>query len=167
MSTNEIDAYPPPARSVLNLLRENNIVHEVRCFEKPARQASQAAALVGCPLGAIVKSLVFQKQNSGGILLALVSGQNRADTQILSRLAGEPVQTAKPDVVLATTGYPVGAVPPFGVEGDYPVMMDADLLQFSQVWASAGVENILMALSPTALQALTHARLEQIKQEKG
>jgi prolyl-tRNA editing enzyme YbaK/EbsC (Cys-tRNA(Pro) deacylase) len=44
--------------------------------------------------------------------------------------------------------------------------MDADLLQFSQVWASAGVENILMALNPTALQTLTHARAAQIKQEK-
>lgn len=167
MTDSQAGNYPPSVLTVLSILKQSGTPFEVRSFSEPARQASQAAALVGCPLGAIVKSLVFQKHTSGDLFLALVSGQNRADTHILGHIAGDDVQPAPAEVVLAETGYPVGAVPPIGMPGEYPVVMDADLMQYPQVWASAGAEHILMALMPADLQALTQAQVERIKVKRG
>ncbi len=156
--------YPPSVQAVISILKKSGTPFEVQSFTEPARQASQAAALVGCPLGAIVKSLVFRKQASGDLFLALVSGQNRADVQILGTLVGDSVQPAPAEVVLAETGYPVGAVPPVGMPGNYPVVMDADLMQFPQVWASAGADHIVIRVNPVDLQRLTKAQVKTIKQ---
>lgn len=154
-------------QSVLQVLSENAVSYELRIFEGPAHRASQAADLLGCPLGAIVKSLVFEKQASGDLLMVLVSGKNRADSQILHQVLGEEVQPAKTKTILDLTGYPVGAVPPIGLKGAYPVIMDVDLMNYAYVWASAGTENMLMCLDPNALQRLTQARVEQITQKRG
>ena len=162
MTHTGIDQYPPGVQNVLNILVENQIPIEIRIFDTPARQASQAAALIGCSLGAIVKSLVFEKQTSGDILFVLVSGKNRVDLDIISQIVGDRVRPAQPATVLEKTGYPVGAVPPIGVKETFPVIMDADLLLHEHVWASAGAEHILMCVSPRAVQEIVHARVEQI-----
>jgi prolyl-tRNA editing enzyme YbaK/EbsC (Cys-tRNA(Pro) deacylase) len=162
MTNTGIEQYPPGVQDVLNILVENHIPIEVRIFNTPARQASQAAALIGCALGAIVKSLVFEKQTTGDILFVLVSGENRADLGLVSQIVGDRVRPAQPATVLEKTGYPVGAVPPISVTGAIPVIMDADLMLHKQVWASAGAENILLCVSPSAVQEIVNARVEQI-----
>lgn len=151
-------------QSVLQILIENDIPYKLRIFDKPARQASQAADLLGCPLGAIVKSLVFQKQVSGELLMILVSGKNRADLDILSKLVGENVEPAKPKNVQALTGYPVGAVPPIGLKCILKTIIDADLMGHNYIWASAGSSNILMKLTPQNLLNLTNNKIKAIKQ---
>ncbi len=146
-------------QSVLQVLIENDVPYELRIFDTPAHQASQAADLLGCPLAAIVKSLVFQKQATGELLMVLVSGKNRADSQKLNQVVGEEVQPAKPKTVLAMTGYPVGAVPPIGVKGVAPVIMDADLMLYEHVWASAGSCNILVKIESHNLLIITDKHL--------
>jgi prolyl-tRNA editing enzyme YbaK/EbsC (Cys-tRNA(Pro) deacylase) len=78
-------------------------------FTAPARRAKEAAALLGCPLGAVVKSLVFQGESSDSPMLALVSGKNRAESSALSRHFNEQVRQADPQAVLLHTGFPAGA----------------------------------------------------------
>lgn len=119
--------------------------------------------MLGCPLGAIVKSLVFQRKASGELLLVLVSGKNRANTQILHQVVGEEVQPAKPQTVLAMTGYPVGAVPPIGLKGVAPVIMDAELMLYEHIWASAGSCNILVKINSKNLLKITDGLIETLK----
>jgi Cys-tRNA(Pro) deacylase len=164
MTHTGIAQYPPGVQDVLNILVENHIPIEIQVFDTPARQASQAAALIGCSLAAIVKSLVFEKQTTGDILFVLVSGQNRADLEILSQIIGDRVRPAQPATVLEKTGYPVGAVPPIGVKGAVQVIMDADLMRHDHVWASAGAENILIKFDPVDLLNLSKGKIETIKQ---
>ncbi len=154
----------PNVSIVINYLNEKQVPHTQQIFDAPACSAEQAADLLSCPLGAIVKSLVFEMTASDRLLLALVSGQNRADLQKLSTLAREPVRVAAPKTVLAKTGFPVGAVPPCGLEGISQTYIDADLMSFQHVWASAGAENILVRLNPADLINLTTGKVETIKQ---
>jgi Cys-tRNA(Pro) deacylase len=165
MNSSNAGSYPPGVQVILNIFTESAIPFTVRVFDSPARQASQAAALIGCPLGAIVKSLVFEQVTSGELMMVLVSGINRADLQALHKITGEKVKPAHPETVLAETGYPVGAVPPMGLQGNQLVVMDADLLLFEQVWASAGAEHILMGISPGDLQRFVNGQIYTIKQE--
>jgi Cys-tRNA(Pro) deacylase len=163
MTNTGFEQYPPGVQDVLNILVKNHIPIEIRVFDSPARQASQAAALIGCELGAIVKSMVFEKQTSGDIVFVLVSGKNRADLDILSQVIGDRVRPTPPATVLEKTGYPVGAVPPLGVKDTAPVIMDADLMLHEHVWASAGAENILLKFDPADLLKLSDGKIENIK----
>jgi prolyl-tRNA editing enzyme YbaK/EbsC (Cys-tRNA(Pro) deacylase) len=157
-------SYPPAVKTVINVLEKSEIAYEVRILDAPARHANQAADLLTCPLGAIVKSLAFQREISGEILMVLVSGKNRADPRRLNQILGGKVNPAQPEIVLAKTGYPVGAVPPVCINMKYPVVMDEDLLAYERVWGSAGAVNILIGLTPEALQRLTHAQIANLKQ---
>jgi len=54
--------------------------------------AAEAAMAVGCEVGAIVKSLVFLAD--GSPILALVSGDNRADLALLGAALGAEITRA-------------------------------------------------------------------------
>jgi Cys-tRNA(Pro) deacylase len=157
------NSYPSNVQSVLKILDQNAIGYELRVFSEPARTASQAAALVGCRLGAIVKSLVFQKEDTGELVMVLVSGKNRVDLTILSQILGEKVHPADPADVNSMTGYPVGAVPPTGVTEKGLTVIDVDLMSNEYVWASAGAENILVRLNPVDFNKFLKSRVADIK----
>src|ERR1700760_4379611 len=74
---------PPPlprsARRVRDALVALGLPADIHRLADSTRTAPEAAAAVGCELGAIVKSLVMRGVNSGAPVLALVSGDNRAD----------------------------------------------------------------------------------------
>jgi Cys-tRNA(Pro) deacylase len=163
MKTPEKTDYPQGVRQVLSILDECQAVYQLRSFDEPAHRASEAAALLACPLGAIVKSLVFQTVSTGEILLVLVSGENRVDLELLSGFVGEPVRPASPKDVQKTTGYSIGAVPPFGMKGEYPVFIDEDLMKHHLVWSSAGAVNILLGISPENLKRLSGGPILALK----
>lgn len=153
------EAHPEAVEKVLSVLKENATPYQLRLFEQSAHHARQAAALLGCELGAVVKSLVFTYTDREGIVLALVSGKNRVDLQVISKALGTGVKPAHPDIVFRQTGYPVGAVPPFGFKVEIPVFIDENLLDFKYLWASAGAANALMRISASALPCITHGQI--------
>ncbi len=164
-SSNKMDV-PQGVQQVLSLLDGHHMPYQLRSFEQPAHHASEAADLLSCPLSAIVKSLVFQKVSIGSILLVLVSGKHRVDMDVLRALVGETVRPARPEDVIKMTGYPVGAVPPFGMTGEFPVFIDEDLMDHDVVWGSAGDVNILLGVSPEVLKSLCGGFVVRLKHEK-
>ncbi len=156
--------FPREVQPILSLLEEKGIKYQLRIFKEPAHHASEAADLLGCPLGAVVKSLVFQKNSTGEAFLVLVSGENRVDLEKLSAYVGEGVHPASPQDVKQQTGYPVGAVPPFGLAGAFPVYIDEDLHGYDLVWSSAGAVNILLGIAPGDLKELSGGQIENIKE---
>jgi len=141
------------------------VAYDLVIFESSAHKATQAAELLRCPLGAIVKSLVFRGGITGKLVLVLVSGENRADPRRLTAIFGEPVQPAKPGDVLAEAGYSVGAVPPFALAGDFPVLIDADIMAQDQVWAAAGSAHVLFVIRPVDLVSLSGGQSVELKLE--
>lgn len=156
--------FPEEVRKVLEVLNSQDIDHQLRIFDAPAHHASEAAELLNCPLGAVVKSLIFSSKDQENIVLVLVSGQNRADRRKLSEIIGHQVYPAKPDKVLSETGYPVGAVPPFGEGIDLPVIIDQDLMTFQNLWASAGSAHILVNFESSILRQITGGSVSDIKE---
>ncbi len=123
-----------------------------RTFPEGTRTAADAAAAVGCDVGAIVKSLVFVAD--GAPVLALVSGANRVDTaRLAAALGAAQVRKADADEARAATGYAIGGTPPFGHVGTgvARVLCDPDLLQHAVVWAAAGGPTAVFPLSPADL----------------
>ena len=147
---------------ILQILQKNDCKFRVRSFESKAHHASDAAELLGCPLGAIVKSLVFQNIENGHIALVLVSGGNRVDMSKLRQILACEIKPAKPAEIKRLTGFKVGAVPPIGVKTHYPVIIDADLMSYEVVWASAGTVYTLMQVKSRDLLAITNGRVEKL-----
>ena len=165
MQSDEFEDFPPVAEEkILQFLHENSCDFQLRSFESNAHHASDAAQLLGCSLGAVVKSLVFQNADNGNIALVLVSGENRVDMTKLSQILGFKLQPARPGEINTLTGYPVGAVPPIGVKTHYPVIIDADLMTYKAVWASAGSVHTLIQIKTHDLLSLTQGRVENIHQ---
>jgi prolyl-tRNA editing enzyme YbaK/EbsC (Cys-tRNA(Pro) deacylase) len=149
---------PRSARRVQAALHELGLDAEVVELADSTRTAPEAAAAVGCELGAIVKSLVFRAAESGEPVIALVSGDRRADEAALARALGESVERADADWVREVTGYAIGGVPPVGHPAPVRTLMDDGLLRFDVVWAAAGTPRTVFPIAPGELSRVTAAR---------
>lgn len=128
----------------------------VACSES-ARTAAEAAAAAGCEIDQIVKSIIFQGQSSGEIVLFLTAGGNRVDPEAAGRLAGGPLGRADADRVRAVTGFAIGGVSPVGHLEPLRTFADPRLLAFPTVWAAAGTPQHIFAIAPSDLVRITAA----------
>lgn len=136
---------------------ERGLTLEVTRFPAGTRTADDAAAAIGCDVGAIVKSLVLDSDD--GPLLVLTSGRNRVDYAKVEAATGRSgVRRADADTVRAATSYPVGGASPFGHPAPLPTLIDRDLLSHRQVWAAAGTPDSVFPIAPDALTEATDAR---------
>jgi prolyl-tRNA editing enzyme YbaK/EbsC (Cys-tRNA(Pro) deacylase) len=141
---------PAPHPRFAAALADGGLDVEIRAFPESTRTAAEAASAIGCDVGQIVKSLVF---DAGGTpTMVLVDGASRVDEQRLARELGvDAVRRAHPDTVRAATGYAIGGVPPFGHATPVPVLVDPGLLEHDMVWAAAGTPNTVFPIAPRAL----------------
>ncbi len=128
-----------------------------RSYPQGAKTAQDAAEAVGVAVGQIVKSLIFGVAGANGsddleLVLAYVSGSNQLDEKKLAAAAGaKKCKRVDADAVRSATGFPIGGVPPFGSKTPLRAFVDPDLLQYDEVWASAGTWHDVFALSPADL----------------
>ncbi len=146
---------------VLDAARAAGLEVSVRRFPEDTRTATDAARAIGCPVAAIVKSLVFLDDD--GPALVLVSGANQADVvRVAALLDAGPVRRADAAAVRAATGFAIGGVAPLGHPAPLRLLMDADLLALEQVWAAAGTPDTVFAVSPSALRDATGATVAEV-----
>jgi prolyl-tRNA editing enzyme YbaK/EbsC (Cys-tRNA(Pro) deacylase) len=133
---------------------------EVREFDESTHTAAEAAAAIGCPVAAIVKSLVFEAD--GAPLLVLVSGPNRVDTAALGARLGVTIGKADAALVKSATGYSIGGVPPLGFPSPIRTVIDETLLALDVVWAAAGTGTSVFPIAPADLARLTAAEVAPV-----
>ena len=129
----------PAVRRVQEALRAKGSAARVVELAETARTAGEAAAALGVPQGAIVKSLVFTID--GDPVLALVAGDRRCETRALPGAFGRPaglVARADADTVHRVTGFRIGGVAPVGHPRPLPCAIDDGLQRFETVYAAAG-----------------------------
>lgn len=143
-------------RRVRDALKDLGARGEVVALSETARTAEDAAKALNCPLGAIVKSLVFVLE--GAPVMALIAGDRRCDTAALARALGrdgQKVRRADADVVRAATGFAIGGVAPVGHAEALPVVIDASLGRFETVYAAAGHPHCVFATTLEELLRIT------------
>ncbi len=125
--------------------------------ELPAstRTSLEAAQAVGCQVGQIAKSIVFQALTSQRPVLVIASGPNRVNEKSIAELIGEDIGKAEADFVRQRTGYVIGGVPPVGHTERLETFIDHDLLQYPEIWAAAGTPHAVFRLSPDQLLRMT------------
>jgi prolyl-tRNA editing enzyme YbaK/EbsC (Cys-tRNA(Pro) deacylase) len=133
--------------------------------ELPAstRTAQEAAQAIGCTVAQIVKSLIFRGTRTEKPILVLASGVNRVNEKRLSEMTGEPIGKADADFVRQHTGFAIGGVPPVGYPTPIETYIDADLLQYQEIWAAAGTPRAVFRLIPQDLQKMNHGSIVSIQ----
>jgi prolyl-tRNA editing enzyme YbaK/EbsC (Cys-tRNA(Pro) deacylase) len=127
----------PATQNVANELRAHGVGGEVKELPEPAPTAVAAAEQLGCDVGAIANSLVFNAD--GEPLLILTSGAHRVDTaKIAADIGAESVRRADPDFVRSATGQVIGGVAPVGHPRPVRTLVDSWLEKYDVVWAAAG-----------------------------
>jgi len=136
----------PTAERVAAALRAAGAPGEVRELDESAHTAAEAAAALGVPVGAIVKSLVFTAD--GAPVLVLASGDHQVDTTAVAAVLGvSTVKRADADVVRAATGFAIGGVAPLGHPQPLTAVVDEHLATFPVLWAAAGTPRTVFATS--------------------
>lgn len=124
-----------------------------------ARTAAQAAAVAGCALDQIAKSIIFAGATSGEAILFLTAGGNQVQTQRASTLAGEPLGKADAALIRAQTGFAIGGVAPVGHLHPIRAFLDPRLMEFDVIWAAAGTPHHIFPIAPADLHRLTQAQI--------
>src|SRR5690606_1229842 len=139
-----------PAASLRLAERVPGISGRITFFPEGTKTAEDAANAIGCPVAAIVKSLVFVVHGPDGDepVVALVPGDLMLDTGKLAGAAGHPgAGRATLDEVRDATGYAAGGTPPFGHDRKLRVFADPELKRNDPVWAAGGTPNTVFPIS--------------------
>jgi prolyl-tRNA editing enzyme YbaK/EbsC (Cys-tRNA(Pro) deacylase) len=149
---------------VQDSLRAAGFSYAVVELRSPTRTAAEAAQAVGCDIGQIAKSLVFERVPGGLPLLVIASGAHRVDESRLSKEVGAQ-KIRKPDAeyVRRFTGFAIGGVPPLGHDTLLDTLIDEALLRHPYIWAAAGTPNALFRMDPKDLLPMTGGRVVSVR----
>ncbi|MEN4473318.1 YbaK/EbsC family protein [Mycolicibacterium cosmeticum] len=152
---------PERSRIVQQHLIEAGLTARVRALPGSTRTAAEAAAALGCDVGAIASSLLFLAD--GEPLLVMTSGRHRVDTGILAgQLGATRIEMAAAKQVRAVTGQAIGGVAPVGHPAPVPTVVDAALADYETIWAAAGTPHTVVPLTFPQLTALTGGQQVQV-----
>lgn len=131
-------------------------VGEVVILPDSVHTAALAAEALGCEVGAIANSLLFDAD--GSPVLILTSGAHRVDTAKAAATIGvATLARAKPDFVREHTGQVIGGVSPIAHPGPVPTYLDTWLQRYDVVWAAAGHPAAVFSTTYAELAAMTGA----------
>ncbi len=153
----------PSVQRVQDALGSLGFGHQVVELPASTRTSAEAAQAVGCQVGQIAKSLVFQGKNTHQPILVIASGANRVNEQKMADIISEPLGKADADYVRQHTGFAIGGVPPVGHVEKIEIFIDEDLLQYDEIWAAAGSPHAVFKLTPPDLLKMTNGRVLSIK----
>jgi prolyl-tRNA editing enzyme YbaK/EbsC (Cys-tRNA(Pro) deacylase) len=134
--------------------RELGLDVELKTLDDSTATVAEAAAALGVQEGQIAKSIVFVMDGEPVVVVA--SGRHRIDRdKVCVALDCAEGRIASADEVRASTGFPVGGVPPIG--HGLPVLFDSALLDYDLIYAAGGDANTLFGVAPRDLAGSVHA----------
>jgi len=118
--------------------------------------AALAAAALGCEVGAIANSLLFDA--AGSPVLILTSGAHRVDTRkVAAELGLATLGRATPEFVRQHTGHTIGGVSPIDHPAPVPTYLDPWLRKYDEIWAAAGHASAVFNTAYDELVQMTNA----------
>jgi prolyl-tRNA editing enzyme YbaK/EbsC (Cys-tRNA(Pro) deacylase) len=135
---------------------------EIVILPESVHTAALAAEALGCEVGAIANSLVFD--DHGTPILILTSGAHRVDTARTAETIGAgKLSRAKPEFVREHTGQVIGGVSPIGHPQPVPTYIDTWLRTYDVIWAAAGHPAAVFSTTYDELVTMTGAREVEVE----
>lgn len=146
------------ASHLQRFLDEHDVEAEIVHLPVHTPTVEAAARAVGALPDQIVKSLLFLVDGQPVVVIAC--GNRRVEARSVAnyfQLGRKRVKLAGAEAVLEATGYPVGALPPFGHRRLLPTLIDRRVLDHVQVYAGGGSVDALLRVAPSQILHLTNA----------
>jgi Cys-tRNA(Pro)/Cys-tRNA(Cys) deacylase len=145
----------------LDALASAGVEHRVVRTER-ASSAEESAAWQGVELAALLRTIVVRR-GEDDYLFVLVPGGRRFDWPKLRALLGVS-RLSLPDAEEAqrVTGYPRGAITPFGSNRAWPVIVDASAIDQPTVALGGGAHGVNVHLAPADLVAALSAQVADV-----
>ena len=144
-------------------LNDYNNKLNVIVLNSSARTAVEAASSLGCEVGAIVKSLLFNTEN--GFILFLVAGDKKASlNKIKKHLNIKDASMASAEEVKNITGFTIGGVSPVGHLNKIDIIIDNSLERFEVLYAAAGHPNCVFKINFLDLKKITDGSIKEISE---
>ncbi len=127
-----------------------------------------AALALGCQPEQIVKSIVMLLKDGAQAapVLVIANGESQIDFRKVAdllRVGRKRIRLAPADVVLATTGYPAGGVPPFGFPQPVPTYIDQRVFEQVVVFGGGGDDRTMLRITPAELQRATGGQVVDVR----
>jgi Cys-tRNA(Pro) deacylase len=141
--------HPPPVSLALEKL---GITHRVFRHPGPVDSLEQAARERGQRPEQVVRSILF-RTGEDEYLMALVAGPAQIFWKALRGYLGQSRLTmANGEEVLAVTGYPIGAVSPFGTTRSLRVLVDPGVFNEEEISIGSGIRGTTVILKSNDLR---------------
>jgi prolyl-tRNA editing enzyme YbaK/EbsC (Cys-tRNA(Pro) deacylase) len=138
-------------------IEKTGVEAEVIVLPDATPTVEAAARAVGTSTKQIVKTLVFLID--GKPVLAIACGEDRIDRRPIGKHFGvgrKRVKMADADAVLTRVGFPIGAVPPFGMPDQPTTLIDVRLFEHEVVYAGGGDIHTLIRVPPLEIERVTN-----------
>jgi Cys-tRNA(Pro) deacylase len=147
-------------------MKRQAVEGEILHLDAPTPTVEAAAQAVGVREEQIVKSILFLVNQEP--LLVIASGTARVEQRRIAQVYGvgrKRVKLASAEDVLDTTGYAVGALPPFGHTQALATLIDRRVLEQDEVYAGGGAENALLRLAAAGILRVTKGKVVDLAGE--
>jgi prolyl-tRNA editing enzyme YbaK/EbsC (Cys-tRNA(Pro) deacylase) len=166
--TSDDRSRPLTSDDLAAFIRRFGISAEILHLPVATPTVEDAARAVGTEPDRIVKSLLFLVDGSPALVIAC--GPSLVSRRRLAAHFGvspKRVKLATPEVALLASGYPVGALPPFGHREQLPTLIDRRVVLQQQVYAGGGSIRALLRIGSQELARVTRATMLDLVEENG
>ena len=147
---------PAAVTGFRDVLTAHGATGEVVVLPETVHTAALAARALGCEVGAIANSLLFDADDEP--VLLLTSGAHRVDTAATAaRIGRRRLRRAAPEFVRRHTAQVIGGVSPVGHPAPVPTYADPWLRAHPVIWAAAGHPVAVFSTTWAELLAMTGA----------
>lgn len=143
-----------------------NIPHRLFRHPGPVQSVEQAARERGQRPEQVVRSIVFRLAQDDFVLVLIAGSLQISWTALRHYLGQSRLTMASEAEVLSVTGYPVGAVSPFGLPAPIRILVDQSVLSQAEISLGSGeryatvilgTEDLLKALGPVEIGAFAQS----------
>lgn len=136
----------------LKVLADSDLDFDVVRTER-ARSAEESASFQGIEVSALLRTIVVRRAEDD-YLFVLVPGDRSIDWPKLRKHLGvSRLSLPDQDEAQRVTGYPRGAITPFGSDNAWPVIADATITRSERVAIGGGGHGVNVHLDPERLIA--------------
>ena len=148
-------------KRVDKIISNFNVNIKVIILNSSGKSAKDAASLLNCEVGSIVKSLLLKIEES--FLICLVAGDKRCSLNKIKKiLKKKNVCMASAEEVKENTGFSIGGVSPVGHIKKFDILIDKSLNRFTNLFAAAGHPNCVFKINYNDLIKITKGSEEEI-----
>ncbi len=145
---------------VTHALDELGVAYRLFKHPGPIRSLEQAARERGQRPEQIVRSILFRMEEHEFILVLVAGPEQIAWPKLRAALGVSRITMASEDEVLAVTGYPRGAVSPFGLPQPLRILVDPGVWEPDEISIGSGERGLTVILSQADLRRALGPQVE-------